>query len=348
MTRLDRLPLLLCLLLALSGAALSAGVAWVQWIGTASNDFSQLEGWLPLAASAGLPTAPFWLRLAEINPDSQQRYYSLAVAADPRCLPARLGLALAAEFSGNRKLARHHIDLALAHHKTYRVFMAALTQAARWGESERKTQLARQALRYCPRDASGVFSQLNLAEANALLADSRPSRRLEYFRFLLGQQRWQDALSYSSQVEANLESRQLRLELTEQLFWQGQQQAAARLFAEVEPAFGRTGLYNADFAHQPSSLAFDWRLTADPAVRLDWRPGQLAVRLEPVPKPADIVSILLDSRRKPFRFARPIWSGDTPGLSWQITTLSPGWQRAVLTAPAGPQRAFTISQVSFE
>jgi hypothetical protein len=346
--RLDRLPLLLCLLLALSGAALSAGVAWVQWIGTFSMNPTLLERWLPLAASAGLPTAPFWLRLAELYPDSQQRFYSLALAAEPRCLPARLGLALAAEFAGNPTEARLHIDTALSQHKTYRTFMAALTQAARWGETDRTISLARQALRYCPRDADGLFSQLTPAQASSALNDSPPSLRQQYFRFLLGQQRWRDALAFSKQIENSAESRPLRFDLAEQLFWLGEREAAATLFAQIEPEFARTATYNLDFSRQPSSLAFDWRLTGDPAAQLDWRPGQLAITLKPLSAPLPLISLLLDSRRKAIRYVRPVWTGETSGLIWQITTVSPGWQRAELTAPPGPSRAFTLSQVSFE
>lgn len=344
----QRLPFLLCLLLALSGAGLSASVACLAWIGAHSQDRLLLERLLPWAVPARLPAASYYLRLADLFPEHQNRYLSLALAADSRCLPARLGLALDAEFRGDRSLARQHIDAALADHKTYRTFMAALTQAARWGEPDRVSRLAREALRYCPRDAEGVFSQISYKQAREILATTSPSRQQEYFRFLIGNRRWAEALDYSSQWEDLRGLEQPLLELSEQLFWQGNREQSAQLFTRLFPEFGPEGAFNLAFERQPRSLAFDWRLTESQSARLLWRPGQLDISLAPLDKPLDLLSLLLDSRTSPRRLVLPVWTGQVSGLHWHLTTLSPGWQRAVLTASPGPARNFSLSGVRFK
>jgi tetratricopeptide (TPR) repeat protein len=189
---LERLPVLLCWLLGLMGAVYSSSAAWVSWLGSHKSSIESLERALPLAEKLGLPTAGYSLALADLETEEEERHLRRALQADERSLPALSRMAILEEFRGNREGARKLVDQAIRYHRSYKSYMAGLTQAARWGETSRVEELAKGALRYCPRDADGVFAQLKgVAMAERVLG---PDRREDYLRFLIGQKRFDEAL----------------------------------------------------------------------------------------------------------------------------------------------------------
>ncbi len=347
-TRLHGLPALLLLLLCFTGAVVSSSAAWVQWLGQESSNRDLLERILPAGEKLGVRTAPAWFRLAELDPDREQRWLEESVRCDPRYLPARFRLSLAAEFSSQRDAARAHIEAATHFHRSHQAFLAALAQAVRWGERERVVPLARQALRYCPRDADGIYLQLDRDEAALVVAAAGPHRQRDYLRFLLGQNRLADAVWYEAQVGADAEWEALRLEICERLWLSGERASAAMLFGRLRPEFARAGIYNARFEQEPTSLGFDWRLSQQKGVRIGWRPGELEIQLEELAAAAELISIFVQEKEgRPARLT-PIWTGDTEQLRWEARQAGERWKRYALLAPAGKARRIQIREVRFE
>ncbi len=345
MDSLDRLPVLLCWLLSLFGAAISAGAGWVDWLGTRTPS----EQNLPLAEALGLPTARYWVALADLRSKREEECLRRAVQADDRYLPALLRLALIEEFRGDRHLARAWVDRAVGTHRSYQAYMAALTQAARWKDEARIVSLARQALAYCPRDADGIYSQLGaLPLANKALAGADPGRRGDYLRYLLGQDRTLEALQYQSGLPPSQLVNRYRLELCERLFWKGRQTEASDLFGTLHPEFKSEGRYNLRLLTEPSSLGFDWRLRTDGKIQSTWRPGELELNLRSQGAPVEILSILVEDRGHSVSKVMALWSGQTEDLNWRVEEISPRWKRVALVASPGKDRRFQLKEVRFE
>jgi hypothetical protein len=343
-----RLPALLCCLLCLAATCYSTSAAWVVWLGSQSPSLSTLQQILPTATWLGLPTAKYWLQVADLDPDQEHRHLEQALAADPRALKALLRLALLEEFSGRRQQARQRLEEAIAYHHSYESYMAALTQAARWKELARVEQMASLALRYSPRDADGVYAQLKgVADVDRVLAPEGLGRRSDYLRFLVGQKRLGEALSYQSRLPPSPSLEKLRLELSEALFWNGHREQASQLFGTIYAEFAERGYFNERFRSRPSSMGFDWRLSEDRRVQLHWRPGEMEVKLAELPASLEVLSILVEGRGRLGRVV-PLWNGETEGLRWEVADLGGRWKRVVLVAPAGAARNFKLLEARFE
>ena len=347
--RLSGLPVLLAWLLCSVGVVASSSAAWALWLGQQSNSKLALQKSLAVAPWLGLPTAHLWIQLADLEPELEESHLRAALNQDQRNLQALLRLSLIEEFGGNRELAQKRTDRAILYHHNYKSYMAGLSQAARWKDSPRVEALARLALRYCPRDADGVYAQIeSLDQAERILAGENQFRKADYFRFLIGQNRLAEALAFQQQLPLKAELQKLRLELCEALFWNHQRTAAARLFARMNPGFDLEGIFNARFRSHPSSLAFDWRLSQNKKTRLSWRPGEMEVSVEETADPVELLSIFLKADKTQRGNVSANWVGETEGLNWQLTEAGGGWRRLVLVAPPGLNRHFKLMELKLE
>jgi len=343
---LDRLPVLLCWLLGLMGAAYSSSAAWVCWQGSNKSSIESLERAIPLAERLSVPTAGYWLALADLETDKEEQHLRRALQANERSLAALSRLAILEEFRGRREEARALTDQAIRYHRSFKSYMAGLTQASRWGEVGRVEQLAQGALIYSRRDADGVYAQLpDVGMADRILSGQR---RTDYFRFLIGQKRYDEALTYETKLERSTPANRHRLELSEVLFWQGRREQSSQLFATLHAEYGTEGVYNARLQMRPSSLGFDWRLSEDPLVRLDWRPGEIAVKLAERQRELEVLSLLIRPKRGKVSRVQPIWTGETAELYWKLEELGDRFQRVALVVPAGGERRFQLKEVHFE
>ena len=341
------LPVFLYRLLCLSGAAVSASAAWVCWLGAHSPTIENLKFLAQTNYVLSLPAAAPWLALADLDPTREAQHLSSALAADPRNLIALLRLSLLAEFAGDPDKAEALLDQATVYQHSYQSYMAALTQASRSHHRDRVAHFASLALRYCPRDADGVYTHfLDLAQASQILASTDEARQNDFFRFLLGQHRLADAQNYQAKLHSSASVDRYRLELCDLLFWDKQEAAAVALFSKLHPEFVESNTFNTQFRSQPTSLAFDWRLTRHRAVQITWRPGELDVKVDPCDAPLELLSLFVAIRRNP-RLS-PLWQGDTQGLSWHIDAATPTSSRVSLLASPGSARRFQLLGVRIE
>jgi hypothetical protein len=345
----ERLPLLLCWLLCFSGAIISSSAAWVGWLGAQSPSIETIHRVLPVASALGIRESQYWISLAELEPEKEEQHLRRVIQSDPRCLPALLRLSLLAEFRSDRREARRLQDEALAHHRSYRTYMAALAQAARWKEPARTQWLGKQALRYCPRDRDGVFAQLGSLEiAESVLGSEALELREDYLRYLIGQMRVDDALDYQTRLPRLASIDQRRLELCELLFWRERREQASKLFTQMHPEFGSDGTYNGRLRSKPSSLAFDWRITNDAKAQWNWRPGEIEIKLAEHDEPLELMSIYANVGDTRLGRVAPNWIGETTGLYWKLDAQGTGWKRVALVAPPGGPRNFRIHEVRLE
>jgi|GEM_PF-1202497 len=345
-----RLPVFLCWLLCAVGVTASSSAAWVLWLGTHSPTKEQLLKILPLAEALGLPTSAYWIQVADLDPDQEEACLRAAIRSNPREFKALLRLALLVEFRGDRPQARRLIDQATGYHRSYKSYTAALTQAARWRDTNRIERFARLALEYCPKDADGIYSQLTgLGLADEVLAGADEKWRADYLRFLIGQSRLNEALAFQWKLGKSPQLDRYRLELCDRLFWNGQKQEAAELFAVLHPGFAVEGFFNSQLRSRPSSLGFDWRLSQHEKTKLNWRPGELEVKVSGHSQALELLSILVQARKRPVERVIPSWSGETDGLYWQLAEAGPKWKRVALMAPPGDRdRRFRLMEVHFE
>lgn len=310
--RLLRLPVLLCWLLCLYGAAASSGDAWVRWLG-----------------------APNSLKLADVDPEHETTHLTKALAADPRNLSALLRLSLTAEFSGDLARAETLLADARRYHHSFKSYMASLGYAARRKQPERVEEYAELALRYCPGDADGVYALLGPVDyASSVIPQARQA---DYLRHLIGQGRLKEALLYQRSVAASEAVERQRLALGERLILDGEFEAAAEL---LKPDFDWR------FEREPRSLGFDWRLSQDPVAAIHWRTGELDVAMGKARAAIEVASVFVAGGGK--RRVAASWTGETRGLSWSVTEPRPGWLRLGLVAPAGPPRRFTLREARLE
>ncbi len=288
--------------------------------------------------------------LADLDPDQEEVHLRAAIRDNPRELKALLRLALIVEFRGDRHQALKLMDQATGYHRSFKSYMAALTQAARWGDATGVERFARLALEYCPRDADGIYAQLTgLGLANRVLSQVDPKWSADYLRFLIGQARLTDALQLQANLGKSPQIDRYRLELCDRLFWNGQKREASELFASQHPDFAAEGFFNLKLRTQPSSLGFDWRLSQHEKTRLNWRPGEVEVKVQGQAQALELMSILVEVRKRRLERVIPSWAGETDGLYWQFSAAGPEWQRVALVAPAGNrERSFRLMEVHFE
>jgi hypothetical protein len=283
------------------------------------------------------------MSLADLGPEKEEHYLRLAAMTENPPVDALVRLSIREEFAGNRQAALEHMDRALGIAKTYRVFLAAATQAARMGEEARLLHWARVALEYCPRDADDIFGLLAKAPRGAeVLATARAAQREDYLRFLLGKEDYLAALEFQAELPKRGRVAQLRLELAERFVVRRQWEEAARL----HEAPGGGTLENARFEKRPSSLAFDWRLAQGNGVETEWFPGKLRVKLGALDKAREVMSQYVRHAGEGLPRVEARWMGDLAGVRWHSERLHEEWVRVALVAEAGGARMFELEEVA--
>jgi hypothetical protein len=293
----------------------------------------------------GVRTAVGWYRLVNLAPEQEERWLRETLKRDERHLGALLREALRREFAGEVEEAQRFSRKAVEFHRSFKSYMAALSQAVRLGDGARVPELAAGALRYCPRDADAVYELVEYAVMREVVAKFGPARQRDYLRYLVGRQEWERALEHEGSVARDEAGDRLRLELSERLFWSGRRTEAAAIYGILAPEFRETGAYNLNFAGEPSGLGFDWRMRQGRGVRTAWRPGELELVVDALAEPVDLLSLVVHRRAVRRGQVEPLWSGDTPGMRWRVETLDEEWRRVVLVAGAGEARRVKVAGV---
>lgn len=342
MSGLNRLPALLWTLLGCVGAVWSAAAAGVEWLGQTQTDVNALVRSLAWGDRIGVRTAAHWYRLVNLDAEQEERWLRETLARDERHLKAMLREALRREFAGELDEARRYSQKAVAYHRSFQSYMAALSQAVRLEDGARVPELAAGALRYCPRDADAVYELVEHSVLREVVAQY--GRQRDYLRFLVARQELARALEYEACVPEDAATRQLRLELTERLWLGGQRSEAAAFFGRLAPEFAQTGAYNLNLATEPSGLGFDWR-RREAGARATWRPGELEVVVEEQAAEVDLLSLVVERRAVPRGQAEALWTGDTQGMRWRVEELGGEWRRVVLVAGPGGRRRVRVAGV---
>jgi len=282
------------------------------------------------------------MSLAELSPAREKDYLQLAAADRYPPAAALIRLSLLAELAGALPESVQWMDAALAARRQYKTYFAALSQAARLGDEARFLRLGPATLSLCPGSADAVFHLLAAHPRGAQIVQTAPiQRREDYLRYLIGQEKYLEALEYQGSLGRGPLVEGYRRDLAERLILNGLWAEAARLHPRPETG----GVQNARFEAEPTSLAFDWRLAQGEGVSFDWRPGQLAVRIGRVSAPKELLSqfVRCPGEREPTLIPR--WSGEVRGLVWRQERVHPEWVRVALIAEAGVEREFQLEEV---
>jgi tetratricopeptide (TPR) repeat protein len=333
---------LLLISLSVISAALSAFAGYVQWLAAGTGEAARLEAAIQWQRRLGMPWAESAIQLAALRPADEAALLREAALDGDAPAGALVRLALLEEMAGNEREGRDWMQRALAKSKSYKVFLAAAGQAARRGDEEDLLRWAAEALRYCPGEPDAVFQLLMRApRGEEVLRLAGPRRREDYLRFLIGQEKYLQALEYQGALEASEKVIEYRRELAERLILNQHWEEALRLHPDPK----RGGVQNARFEAEPTSLAYDWRLAKHEAVRVDWRPGQLRVELGELRGAKELLSQYVKHSGPDLPRLSARWSGSLRGLSWKQERLHPEWVRVALVAEAGHARAFSLEEV---
>jgi hypothetical protein len=347
-------------MLALLAACESALVAWVVWCGAQSTQIQFLEQAVTWSERLHLPAhvarTRAFLALADLQPDRQPTLLASAFRNDPRNAKLLERLAVEAEFSGDPPQAERLLDQLTQAHRAYRSFVLAAGQAARAQNLRRRDRFAALALTYCPRQSDEIFMLYSDWQQLAPILQAHSlERRIDYLRFLIGANRLREGLYFQVSLPSHPTADQLRLTLSERFLLARDFTNAAALFERVHESWRGDTLFNANFAIQPSGIGFDWRLSQDPAVRADWRPGVLELQLTNLATPLELLSMYHRSRppdpaipNPTIPRPSPIWHGDVRGLEWRVEPVADGAHRISLWATAGPPRQFTLRELRLQ
>jgi hypothetical protein len=343
--RLEDLTRALLRLLCLAAAGYSSLAAWAVWCASETTNIGRLQSALDWSQRLDLPTASIWISLADLLPDREEEYLQNALLADPRHPRALARLAVLAEFANNPARAQRLLDQLTTHHRAYRSFTAAAAQAARAGNIERRDRFAALALRYCPRDADEIFALYSeWSDFAGILNGSPEPRRTDYLRYLIGAQRYHDALYFQVHLPKSEANDAHRLELSERFLLAKDFANAAALFERVHEDWTPETIFNRSFRTQPKGIGFDWRISQSPALRTDWHPGTLLFDLGTAAQDLELMSIFVPGAGTPDP-PIPSWHGDLHGLSWRVEALPEGARRLSLWARSGPPRRITLREV---
>lgn len=322
---------------------MSGLVAYVQWLGASKTDVARLTAAVAWKRRLGFSWAHRAMALAELEPSREKEWLKLA-AKDRDVAPAALiRLSLIDEMAGDQKRSAEWMRKALERSKTYKTFLAAATQAQRFGDEEGVLRWGGEALRYCPGEADAVFHLLASAPRGAeVLRHAEMRRREDYLRYLIGQEKYLEALEYQGELANSEQVIRYRRELAERLILNQHWEEATRLHPDPK----RGGLQNARFEAEPTSLAYDWRLAKHEALRMEWSPGKLRVRLGKLDAPKELLSQYVKHSGPDLPRLQPRWQGTVRGLEWKQERLHPEWVRVSLVAKPDEERDFAIEEVS--
>ncbi len=330
------------ILLSVMAAAMSGLVAYVDWLGASKTNVARLEAAVAWERRMGFSWAKHAMALAEIEPKREKEWLELA-AEDRDVAPAALiRLSLIDEMAGDQQRSVVWMGRALARSKTYKTFLAAASQAQRLGDEEGVLRWGVEALRYCTGEADAVFHLLVLVPRGAdVLRQAETRRREDYLRYLIGQEKYLEALEYQSELDNSELVQRYRRELAERLILNQRWEEAVRLHPDPK----RGGVQNARFEAEPTSLAYDWRLAKHEALQVEWSPGRLNVRLGKLDAPKELMSQYVKHSGPELPRLEPRWQGTVRGLEWKQERLHPEWVRVSLVATADEAKEFAIEEV---
>lgn len=133
----------------------------------------------------------------------------------------------------------------------------------------------------------------------------------------------------------------LRRELAERLILNQHWEEALRLHPDPK----RGGVQNARFEVEPTSLAYDWRLAKHEAVRMEWSPGKLQIRLTELQRPQELLSQYVKHSGEELPRVAARWEGNVGNLEWRQERVHRDWVRVALVAPPGGQREVALVEV---
>lgn len=328
--------------LSLLAAGWSGLGAYTHWLAATKTDAGRLEAALHWQRRLGFSWAQSAVSLAALLPQREKELLGQA-AEDPRAgARVLVRLAILEEMEGRREASRQWMQRALERGKTYQTYLAAAGQAARWGEEENVLRWAKEALRYCPGEADAVFHLLaQQVRGEDVLRQAETRRRVDYLRYLIGQEKYLPALEYQSSLEDSETVAGLRRELAERLILNQHWEEALRLHPDPK----RGGVQNARFEVEPTSLAYDWRLAKHEAVRMEWSPGKLQIRLTELQRPQELLSQYVKHSGEELPRVAARWEGNVGNLEWRQERVHRDWVRVALVAPAGGQREVALVEV---
>ncbi len=328
--------------LSVLAAGLSALLGYVHWLAADSADASRLEAAVQWQRRLGLSWADSAIRLAALRPSDEAALLGQAAQDRSVAAGALVRLALLEEMAGKNRESREWMQRAIQKSKSYKVYLAAAGQAARLGDEEALLRWASDALRLCPGEPDAVFQLLAHApRGDEVLRGADTRRREDYLRFLIGQEKYLEALEYQAELGASDRVDAYRRELAERLILNQHWQEALRLHPDPD----RGGVQNARFDAEPTSLAYDWRLAKHEAFRVEWRPGRLQVQLGELQGEKELLSQYIKHRGPDLPRLSTRWNGSLRGLSWKRERLHPEWVRVALVAGPGQARAFSLEEV---
>jgi hypothetical protein len=331
------------ILLSVLAAALSGFIAYVQWLGASKTDVARLQAAVAWERRMGFSWAKHAMALAELEPSREREWLALA-AEDRDAAPAALiRLSMIDEMAGDQRGSVAWMKRALARSKTYKTFLAAASQAKRRSDEEGVLRWGGEALRYCPGEADAVFHLLAAVPRGAdVLRQAETRRRVDYLRYLIGQERYLEALEYQGELPNSELVASYRRELAERLILNQRWEEAVRL----HPDPVRGGLQNSRFEAEPTSLAYDWRLAKHEALLVEWSPGRLSMRLGKLDAPKELMSQYVKHSGPELPRLEPRWQGTVRGLEWRRERLHPEWVRVSLVAAADEAKEFAIEEVT--
>lgn len=323
-------------------AAMSGLVVYVEWLGASKTDVGRLEAAVAWKRRMGFSWAKHALALAELEPKRERAWLALAAEDRDVAAAALIRLSLIDEMAGDPQRGVAWMKRALARSKTYKTFLAAASQAQRLGDEGGVLRWGGEALRYCPGEADAVFHLLaSMPRGAEVLRQAETRRREDYLRYLIGQEKYLEALEYQSELGNSEAVQRYRRELAERLILNQRWEEAARLHPDPK----RGGVQNARFELEPSSLAYDWRLAKHESLHVEWSPGRLSVRLGKLDAPKELMSQYVKHKGPELPRLEPRWQGKVHGLEWKQERLHPEWVRVSLVAGADEEREFAIEEV---
>lgn len=333
---------ILPILLSVLAAAMSGLVGYVHWLGATKTDLNRLQSAISWQRRLGFSWAKSAMALAELEPGREREWLSVAAKDREVGAPVLIRLSLLDEMEGRKGPSAEWMRKALERSKSYKTFLAAAGQSLRFEDEEGLLRWGAEALLYCPGEADAVFQLLSKsARGEEVLRSAELRRREDYLRFLIGQEKYLQALEYQSGLSESEAVARYRKELAERLILNQHWEEAGRLHPDPQ----RGGLQNSRFEVEPTSLAYDWRLAKHEAVRVEWSPGKLSVRLAKLDAPKELMSQYVKHSGPDMPRLEPRWQGTVRGLEWKQERLHPEWVRISLIAGADDEREFAIEEV---
>lgn len=236
--------------------------------------------------------APYFERLAELDPDSAALWLDAALQANPRSTSARISKAFAAEHAGHFDAAERDLLQAATHDRQYlpawtlaNFYFRRDNSIGFWLWAHRAASLTyddfrpllalAHSLELDPREVIsrlGGGTPLLHADLDYLTQQGRLDQAQQIARLLLERKSPGDASRLLALADRQIRAGHARdaLELWNDVL-------PPALFPPLDP--DRNAVANGNLATAPSGIAFDWHLPSAEGLTSMWRPSQLAFSL---------------------------------------------------------------------